>query len=941
MSIKLYTEPDSAITGVDVLAKVTEKVLATSADAVATAADRVQTGLDRAQTGADRVQTGADRVQTGADRVQTGADRVQTGLDRTATAADVVLTAANKTASETARDAAFANANVYADIATGRAAVADGAQFMVVGTNEIIRYRRDSSSTQTEMARYPTAAGAYSTDLLRINEKRTETARAAGIYNALNRQVAASIVLRSATRNADGTITIPASDYIMSQAWNTTDAMNPLLWWYLHVGVSDLSGSVVTLDAKFNSTDYATGGGILAGTTETTTTLGCKKLALRNNNGSGTAFSNVRWFVHNPNATPITIYPPFYTTDDIAHPPEFITGVDDASAEPLPVRDRDWTKLFTSSRPANFRASKAVTKASDSVNGLSGNAGTLYAPKQTLAQMGAFATGDVIGLYRGSLWRDETIQLYPNTLPGIEVIDVCFGALGRLPKLSAFKAVPDGSWTNNGNGTYSYSYTSDDTLIDTNNPATLYDEVYPIRIDTTLAVADYPITREERPIKKYTGADCIATADSYYVTGSGTSWTMMIHPIDGAAPGTRYTFEVITKYYNVTFNPFTYNASLRGVWVSGAGMGYGPIAGSSDFYGERFIITHGNTHGIVWQGGLLENFMVYGRGGPNLAALVAYTTNATGRRAGARNFYLLGIAGSGLYSHNSGGDGQAWESVRYENGVIIGTGRQANGGLLPSAAIAGNNVKALSFRDMFVEGFGVGLSASVGIPVVICENMIFNKISTNVSSNLYQNNIARFENYGDPVNVNNRSVTMMTSGVGKVAKKNLHYAKYIDQGVGATDQVCKSLAFTGNTITFRQNIVIFGADWTNIYWISGLSSGYSGMDIDYNLYVHVSGSPFVSGSQFSAPFGREWDAYLATNGGIDQNSKYIDLRSDIRGVKAAFVDPDNLNFQIAETAVGRVIRDYIAAHDVGPDYVISRRPNVPTADEVARMIEHL
>lgn len=58
---------------------------------------------------------------------------------------------------ESARDAAFANANVYADVATGRAAVADGAQFMVVSDDEIIRYRRDSSSTQTEMARYPTA----------------------------------------------------------------------------------------------------------------------------------------------------------------------------------------------------------------------------------------------------------------------------------------------------------------------------------------------------------------------------------------------------------------------------------------------------------------------------------------------------------------------------------------------------------------------------------------------------------------------------------------------------------------------------------------------------------------------------------------------------------------------------------------------------------------
>ncbi|MEO1950878.1 SGNH/GDSL hydrolase family protein [Thioclava sp.] len=61
-------------------------------------------------------------------------------------------------AAETARDAAFVNADVYADIATGRAAVADGEQFQVVSGDEIVRYRRDSSTTQTEMARYPAAS---------------------------------------------------------------------------------------------------------------------------------------------------------------------------------------------------------------------------------------------------------------------------------------------------------------------------------------------------------------------------------------------------------------------------------------------------------------------------------------------------------------------------------------------------------------------------------------------------------------------------------------------------------------------------------------------------------------------------------------------------------------------------------------------------------------
>lgn len=61
--------------------------------------------------------------------------------------------------SEAARDAAFVAADVYADIATGRAAVANGEQFAVVSSDgrEIIRYRRDSSITETEMTRFPSA----------------------------------------------------------------------------------------------------------------------------------------------------------------------------------------------------------------------------------------------------------------------------------------------------------------------------------------------------------------------------------------------------------------------------------------------------------------------------------------------------------------------------------------------------------------------------------------------------------------------------------------------------------------------------------------------------------------------------------------------------------------------------------------------------------------
>lgn len=117
----------------------------------------IEVGQDAQQVAEDKAivvpaaeQVAEDRIQTGLDRAATGADRTQTGLDRTA-----AQTA--KTQAETARDAAQAGANVYADVATGLAATTNGQQFMVPVGDEIVRYRRDSASVATEVARYPSA----------------------------------------------------------------------------------------------------------------------------------------------------------------------------------------------------------------------------------------------------------------------------------------------------------------------------------------------------------------------------------------------------------------------------------------------------------------------------------------------------------------------------------------------------------------------------------------------------------------------------------------------------------------------------------------------------------------------------------------------------------------------------------------------------------------
>lgn len=105
----------------------------------------------RAVAAAGQVEQDAEQIAQ--DAAQQAASAVIAGVDG---AVAVAESAADR--AEAARDSAFVNADVYPDIAAGLAAVADGEQFQVVEGDEIVRYRRDSASTQTEVARYPSAA---------------------------------------------------------------------------------------------------------------------------------------------------------------------------------------------------------------------------------------------------------------------------------------------------------------------------------------------------------------------------------------------------------------------------------------------------------------------------------------------------------------------------------------------------------------------------------------------------------------------------------------------------------------------------------------------------------------------------------------------------------------------------------------------------------------
>jgi hypothetical protein len=131
---------------------------ATAAETAQTAAELAETHAETAETNAEAAQAAAEAAQTAAETAQTAAELAETHAETAETNAEAAQAAAETAQglAEDARDAAFVNANVYADIATGLAAVAEGEQFMVVDGDEIVRYE-DNSGSEVDVARYPTA----------------------------------------------------------------------------------------------------------------------------------------------------------------------------------------------------------------------------------------------------------------------------------------------------------------------------------------------------------------------------------------------------------------------------------------------------------------------------------------------------------------------------------------------------------------------------------------------------------------------------------------------------------------------------------------------------------------------------------------------------------------------------------------------------------------
>ncbi len=429
-------------------------------------------------------------------------------------------------------------------------------------------------------------AVASGTDLLRVLQTRLETMRATTTPPA---NLLLSAIGTNAVVNTDGTVTIPANGEIY---WHLNGQANQTVSAYA-AAVQDVPAGAFSLFWHAGYDHANTSAAVLPSV--------IKDAFLVPGNGDYEAH------FHNTMGTPLVIYFPFLATAD-AGLAALQSYADFTPVTSQPVSNLDFTQFASDDRTSRYGAEKQTTVAVDSVSGLDANAGTLYAPKLTLGQ--TLSNGSALGIYRGSSYRASLPVAGQGNGRGIVVQDLAFGSPRALPIISGLDLAPNGSFSANGDGTYSYLWTpTDSTLITSTN----YDYAYVVEIDTA-AEAATPVASRHHMVD--TGVLATINSQSAVAARAGSALLLprrhrggavRLHdPVESRHPSLptaslRAAARTATRWFRARLprrgTPATAwaDGSMSGLQLVGSNNGYGPLSGPTGFVGDRLVVLH-STH---------------------------------------------------------------------------------------------------------------------------------------------------------------------------------------------------------------------------------------------------------------------------------------------------------------------------------------------------------
>jgi Secretion system C-terminal sorting domain len=476
----------------------------------------------------------------------------------------------------------------------------------------------------------------------------------------------------------------------------------------------------------------------------------------------------------------------------------------------------------------------------------------------------------------------------------------------------------------NGVGSYSYIYvTETDRSIENTQPFTARK---PLQFVTNLK------DLENTPGSFYSPVNTTENPKQVYV-----------HTSNDSSPNgnLNYSYEVTIRDFAINS---TYQAgnNFQNLWVHGYGAGIGMLPGGANSYYNKIIFGPGaGVHHLVVRSGII-NHSLFLPSSDNTSdfAVVFYDTEGSGRHCAIKNTMFLDI-NIPVYSHTSGGTN--FGAVEMDTVVAFSKYPQQGGFMFTSdndsvflndvyadGYLSGYNygtAKYVSIRKSCFKDvrFGVGYSATNPVHTAV-DNVLIKTGGSNYTSGIYMQNNTSLQLTHSIIHINNSYRNYFPNAGAFIYGSGTPDGKVLAMGnifICDIDPSATLMAASANT---DNGIGTSKDTWSN------------------NVYILLRGNkinwlvtnPATNGGSTIVQDFDNWKK----QSGQDTNSLFFDLRNDPRGLKAIFADPDNGNYDLADTPEGNKVAALLAGM-TEPVTCFLQKPSYETAAAYVRNNEVL
>lgn len=467
-----------------------------------------------------------------------------------------------------------------------------------------------------------------------------------------------------------------------------------------------------------------------------------------------------------------------------------------------------------------------------------------------------------------------------------------------------------------------------------------YSYIYVIEIDRALEKIA-PFTAR-KPLKFVTSlSDVENTAGSFYspINTNENPKQVFVHTSDGSSPdaNTKYRYEVSVRDFavNSTSQP---NNVFENLWVRGFGAGIGMLPGGNNSYYNKIVFGPGAAiHHLVVRSGIINHSLFLpGPENTNDFAVVFYDTEGLGRHCTIKNSMFLDIV-SPVYTHTSLGTN--YGAVELDN-VVGFTDNTTSAGFMFTSnndTVLLNNV----YTDGYLCGYNYGSAKYAAISNSYFKDVRFgiafspkNPVRSSVNNVFIK---TKGNTYTAGIYMQANTSLTLTNSIIHVTNNYTSYFANAGAFVNGTGATTNKIAASGNIFIcdiFPSATLVASTTNTN----NGVATSTDTWE--NNVYILLRGNK-ISWTATNAATNKgnhniqNFDDWKEQSG-QDKHSLFFDLRNDPRGLKAIFTDPDNGNYDLANTVEG----NQIAALRAGMISPITCFLGKPTYEEAAALIRN-